>query len=552
MLAGGGGRGLAALGIEAPVQPRGLVFSLDLEPSQPQAGEALRLTLVADLRGASLVSYRLAKGLLFDASSSRALVSESGERRTEITLDLRAEAGGRLRVEELRIEGEEGRYSVGPFSIEVAGGARAREAEATWVWDFPGRVWRYESFPVSLRASGPVPAGAWPSFRLPDGLLLEAGADDFSWMATALKAGRMELPPVEIRSGQPARAEASAFEVLDLPVAVSASRAIGAFSLALEGGSAALVGATYSAKVVLSGEGNFPSLVLPAPRLNLAGVGLSPSAWKQARSDALARTATGYRGSATLEIHVIPRKTGLLAISLPTFTFMARDGSLHELRAPALELRVREAGVAPDRGPGAAVSRLQTLVASGRNPRFLEASRALKAGEPAKALAILLSEARNRDRSLRREAALLASELGAEPPDFGALPPSSFLFAAAPLLLLLSLLSVILLRGRSRSGRGGSKALRGVRGGLFIALGFAVLALLSLGLGFAAFGDETAPRALTWSERLYTIPSLGSELTLELVPGRSGRRVGAVSGWVCLSFRDGSTGWLPAESLYWY
>jgi hypothetical protein len=175
---------------------------------------------------------------------------------------------------------------------------------------------------------------------------------------------------------------------------------------------------------------------------------------------------------------------------------------------------------------------------------LLEAALALAAGNKGQALALVFGAAAREDRSLRPLARQLAAGLGAELPDFGWLPPAFLSFAAALIAAGFAIGFLVVSRLRRKPPP------------WLMVVSAVILALFLVGLGAAALVASAERRALTFSDRLYTLPSTDSELTLTVEPGRTGRVIGQVTepggDWVCLVFRDGATGWVPDDMLdYW-
>lgn len=515
-----------------------LALEAELEASAEDPGALLLRLRLPERRGLALVDLRLSPGLSLLSDSSRPYVDEGGRTGSEILLELLAK-GGEGRVESLVLGDELGKVEIAPFELPLGPAAEAGAAPA-WRWVAPTRVYRYQSFPLSLE--GPPGQGldpaAWPSFELPPGLYLE-GRGSFSWLATALEAGKLLLPPASVEKSGGAAAPPRELEVLELPPALAASRAVGVFSLSLQCPARAEAGSPLTIRVVVKGEGNLPSLILPALRVELRGGGgeelLVPRS--ERRIDDIAASATDYRGSAALELSYLPPRPGSLLVLVEPWPSMDGEGRIRS-QAPA---PVSVPVLPGEAGAEAAGSKAEALLAEAA-PSSSVAARALtslREGRPGEALAALYHDARFEPR-LRGLALALGRELGAYEPDWGPpLPP------LLPLALGALGLSALILSALPLGRRLGRARLSG----LVLA---ALLGLGGLGFGLFLIADRARPRELAWSTELLSRPATDSERRLRLEPGRTGSLIGETDSWLCLRFPDGSAGWLPRSSVYSY
>ena len=516
----------------------------DVETSDSSPSNLVLTIRLPGFHGAALVDDRLGPGLGLVADSARPYVDDQGKVGSELSLELSSSRGEEGRVESLLIAGEEGQIRIEAFDLAFPTRIEEGRSAWAWQWEVPAHVWRYESFPVSLRASdGSSPeAGAWPSFNVPGGLFLEGGPDAFSWTGTALEEGRIDLPPARVVAKREGKAESRALIVEALPPELSESRAVGDFGISIELPSRIEAGLPFTLRVVVAGEGNLPSLRIPLPELALGGKPLSASVPGR-RIDSFVPSEGGYRGRAILETLFIPPSGGSLSISALSLAFLLpRTGEVRRASAPARRIVVGAVANRGDRaGLDAALLLLEKASSSGlkasKDPKSpiggcLEL---LRKGEEPEVVSSLYAAAR-KNPSYRGIAREVATTLGFEAPDLG------FAFLSWPLLglgVLLLLLSAgaIFLGGKKRRP---------------IALSLGVIALAFLLAGGLALRDQGRTRWLSWSKDLSTAPSADSERLITMAAGRSGKLVGRTEGWICLEFKGGVTGWLPVSSVYSY
>jgi len=557
-----GGQTLSALGISAPRIEGDFTYRLELEPDLPSIGQALSLSVViTDLGGASLASARLGDGLSLVSSSSHALVSERGERGSEILLEFATSKSGPHEIEELVFEGREGRLRLGPFAIVLKGGVAT--APPSWTWVYPTTVTVHQSFAIALETKGRIPEVAWPVFDPPEGIFLEAGPKAFTWVATALRPGSLQLPSVEIRSpsteDRGGRAAAVEIAVAVLPASLAESRAIGNFGLSIEGPKQGRVGRPLELRVKLEGRGNLPSLRLPDPIPSLDGRGLPRGSWSERREDDIGigkgSEAGTYRGSVSLLLTYMPDSPGLFSLRLSPYRVMDEAGRLVSLEAKPFSLQIaagegNKTSLDEGRGGTGGGGNAVTVPARGTEATVpgggastvtsrADVSIATTVPRDGKELAALYHRARIQDPSLRKAARGQATQLGLPPPDFGPWPPALPLALAAGLALL-GFLLLLVFRRRLSPGAG------------FVPALVLVLGLLSATGAVLAAMDRGRERALVWTDRLLTIPSEEAQSSLGGVRGASARVLGKSEGWTCVLLRDGRSGWLPDEALFFW
>lgn len=508
-----------------------------------ESPQELVLTIrIPGTRGVSLADTGIPGGVELTAQSTRPYVDESGATGSEIVLELKSSEGGTARVFGLGLAEGERRFSLSPFDLHFPEIPGRTAPPASWSWRAPIRVWRYSSFAVSLgREDGSPPTiDAWPSFQTPAGLFLEPGKGGFAWLGGALEAGRIELPAVRIMGSEAGEAPALPIVVDDLPPALSESRAVGNFTISLKAPDSGRQGEALVLDVVLRGEGNFPFLRLPEPRILLAGRKVTEESLSENRSDDYAPSGSSYRGSATLEIVFIPSGAGDLRIE-GEWAFLGPGDRVFTLTMPTRQLSIAPtASGSPDGAIALALGELKAARPRGDDRLASAASAALGRGEGGAALALVFHAARF-DARYRPLAASLAARLGAPAPDLGPLiGPWPWLLAAA--ILTAAAIAAALVARRRVASRGGVAAL--------ILCGLFALAALSGGVSVAV--DRGRTRWLSWSTTLSSAPSTLSERRAALSPGLTGRLIGSVEGWVCLEFPDGAVGWLQRSSVYSY
>ncbi len=553
--------------------------TMDLPGIPPPLDSVLVCSLVIHgLRDARLESYLLDPGLSVDSMAGKPFVAANEARGTEILLSLRSSVAGRRAISRLRFLGEEGVFEIPRIEVSFADtplpGSLAQGE--SWEWAAPVSVTRFEGFRLRLLSRSGIPLGAWPAFALPEGLVLETGSDGFSWVATALEAGSLLLPEADISAKPRGLAPAFRITVRDIPPAISSSRAIGNFSLSLDGPPSALVGDRIMLRVIVSGRGNFPFLTLPAPLLSLEGQALPPGDASWRRVDAYKADGESWVGDASWEIGVRAHGPGLLELGVAAWPCLSPGGEVRVLASETFTLRIASSDDGRSRGAMVAVERLSKLLKARRgdsitaflaalsrgdtavarvlaaglgpgrqgrlDPVLCDAAISLSEGRAGEGLASLYRAARREDASLRPLARLVAADLGAEPPDFRSWPNPFVALASA--LAVLAALFLVLARRRRR----GWALAASLASPLFIAL--ALAAILATAVSIAAFQEGGRIHYLSWSPHLAALPSLDAESSLAIDPGRNGTRLASVPGWTYLRFANGSSGWISDTMIY--
>jgi len=553
---------LSATPLSLRVERGDRIVEADVETSEVSPSDLVVTFRLPGFRGASLDAIRLSKGLDLVAVSARPYVQDDGTVGSEIVLEISPKSAGRGGVEALRFVGESGIVDIASFTLPFPEAESPTDAIVPWVWRAPLKVWIYEAFPVNLApADGQAhDDSAWPSFELPSGLFLEGRDGAFSWMATALEVGSLRLPEARIVSRKEGKADARLLEVEALPPAVAESRAVGDFSLSLELPTEAETGSPLSFRLVLTGEGDLPSLRLPEPSLSLGGTTIAASLLNRRRIDSFGPSPRGYRGSVAMDVVFVPDRPGRLLVSCPPWAYLDSEGKVVDPRLPRGEVEISPSrNASAEEGRTAALGLIQAASVAKGGRRFgndgdlvAESLANLHDGRVAPALAELYGAAR-RDSRFRSLAFAVAAKLGIPVPDLG-FPISPIPFFAVAFLSL-AVAAVLLRRGalsratKARAGEteaDGSPARRVV---LALCLGGAIAGAV---LGTISSVDGSTARWLCWSDSLSSRPAADAEHLIHIVAGGTGRLVGSSGNWVCLEFPDGSSGWLPRSSVYSY
>jgi hypothetical protein len=572
---------------------QGFPFRLSSDPGQVLPGDLLVVEVqVARLTGASIEKLDLGPGLKLEESLIKPFAdAKSGLSGTDLRLELRVLEAQSWRIASLALSGREGRFGLGPieFARRPEAGASPEAAAPVWRWLAPERVYRYESFDLEL--SGPPSAAGVvaPLFEAPEGSTLEALPGSYlSWIGTALESGPLVLPEATIDAGKlSGRARARRIEVLPLPQAVEASRALGRFSLSLEGPTTAPPKSQdlLVFRLTLSGVGNLPSVRLPEPSISLDGRGLGSDAWNERRIDELAPAKGGYRGRSTLEVSLVAPGPGRLRLYFPPLAALDPDGNIASLAVAPLELRLLapisgassaasgdpflsyEPGLAASlasREPG--LARLPSLIGADkagaalellrgmppelraeREAVLLDAALAWKTGLHGEALAAVYGFMRRNpdDRDGRSIADRAVAIVGAGPALVDELPPPGPFILASALLALVGFGFFLAGRLRKRPRRPSPAFM--ATGGLLI-----LAALALAGLGIASKLERRREFAVAWTDSASAVPSPLAENTSPLTRGQSALVIGRAEGYICLRFADGSVGWVAHGKVYSY
>jgi hypothetical protein len=547
----------------------------------------------------------LSSGLDLDTQAIRPYVKKGATRGSELRLGFYLREAGTQGIDALSLSSTEGWIDLGPIKLNVedsSGSGQGAWRTVVWSWKAPTSAYRYEAFSVGLgRADeGNVGKDMAASFPAPaDATVEDSGY--LRWTVVALKEGKLVLPdasivPIGGAQGPRGEAEAVPVTIKPIPKAISESKAIGRFTLKLEGPvpSKPIAGETAEFKLRLEGKGNFPSLVLPAPDLKLDGAGLGGGEWSSKREDDFGPSESGYTGSATLTVDVVPPRAGRLSLRFPPLAVLGTDGRLSSLEASAIEVEVR----APEK-PSAAESPLaaQTRPAAAPAPAAAvtkppKAAPAPKAAKPPKAvsakpaaapeaaaspaatptpetaeppaaaegeagakLASLYGAMRRLlpfERAYREadEAALsLLASLGlsrgeGEPMLDALLPPKAFLPIALAALAASILVTVLAAR---RGGRDGPR-----RRPPAAAIVLALIGVAAVALAGVATVERFSSFAVVWTDNVRLIPSSNARMEIGVSRGSTARLRGESSGFSGLVFADGVEAWTPSASVFKY
>lgn len=577
-------------------------YRLELQPERPVIGSTLVVTVkVEGLSAASLAALDSSPGLRFgsslvkpwnDAGVATDAGAEAGQAQdgqadgrggTELRLEFAVLADGPWIIDNLVLEGKEGRFGIGPIRIEAGYPGKSAVPPPAWYWKAPDRVYRYSAVAVSL--AGPEAAGRAGSAAVatPSGAALEAvEGSGRSWLLVPLSGGSVLLPESKVECGAlSGKARARRIEILPLPVEIESTRAQGDFSLSFEGpdGGKARPGDLLVFRLVLRGTGNLPAIRFPSIAASLNGKPLSPDLLREARTDSIAPTAWGYEGAAILELSMEAPGSGRLRLAPAAFPVLLPNGIIETLKADPVEIVVKAGGAGDRQDPFAALApdlakalasrdksleKLPRLVAAGRfdeaSAVLASAPEQLREGGDGPLLAALLSwlggakgEALARvygltrrnpgDPRLRSLADAASGYVDAGPALGDVLPPPSLFWglAAAIGLAGLGLAAFLALAKRHK------------RPALVAVTGFLLMAAIALScLALASGSERRREFAVVWADKALAVPSALSEGSQPVRRGASAEVMGRAPGYIGLRFEDGVMGWVEEKSVYSY
>ncbi|MDP3178852.1 MAG: hypothetical protein Q8M76_13180, partial [Spirochaetaceae bacterium] len=351
-------------------------FSARFEPDDPRSGEVVSLFIVAGERLARYLDsprVEVDEGLELVGRSSRPRVLASGERGAELELELKVLFPGARKVA-IDLGSAGVLVRLGPYSFVAEDSTRARSEEierTTWRWSAPRSVLRLQAFRLALiPAEGLEPEEAEAIFAAPPGLSLEP-TGDLEWVGIALEEGDLLLPAATIRAGagdgasaghsgmadaSSGKAAAEIVRVSPLPAELAESRAMGDFTLSLEGPYPSRPSAlsAFRILVVVRGSGNHPAMEPPAPEFYLDGERLGDASVSARRLDESRPEGGTYVGRTTLELELAAPRAGTLEARWAPFAVLSPSG-LRSIDLPTLRVRIvaESAGTAFARGAGA-------------------------------------------------------------------------------------------------------------------------------------------------------------------------------------------------------
>lgn len=525
-------------------------------------------------------SLVLSSGVDLDTQAIRPYVRKGATRGSELRLGFYLREAGTQSIDALSLSSTEGWIDLGPIklSVEDSSGPGAWRT-VIWSWKAPASAYRYECFAASLgRADeGKVGGDMAASFAAPADSIVE-GSGYLRWTVVALKEGALVLPDASIvpnggAQGPRGEADAVSVNVKPIPKAISESKAIGRFTLKLDGPHPAkpIAGEAAEFKLRLEGKGNFPCLVLPAPDLRLDGAGLGGGNWSSKRADDYGPSESGYAGSATLLVDVVPPRAGRLSLRFPPLAVLGPDGRISSLEAGAVEVEVRgpdkpsaaepagPARPAPPAAPDAASATPEAAepASAAEPPSEAEPDSAAEPaeGEAGARLASLYGVMRrslNFERSYREadaEASALLSSLGlpkgeGEPMLDALPPPKAFLAIALPFLAASILVAALAARRRGRD----APRRRPPAAAIVLAAAVAVAVVLA----GVAVAERFSSFAVAWTDSVRLIPSPNARMEIGVSRGTTARLRGESSGFAGLVFADGVEAWTPSDSVFKY
>jgi hypothetical protein len=588
------------------------VFKYEYETAPERLVKGDTVLFILRIEGLSATSLKvdslvLSSGVDLDTQAIRPYVRKGATRGSELRLGFYLREAGEQSIDALSLSSTEGWIDLGPIklNIEDSSGTGAWRT-VIWSWKAPTSAYRYEAFAASLgRADeGNIGKDMAASFTAPADSTIE-GSGYLRWTVVALKDGKLVLPDASIvpSGGAPGpRGEADAVTVTikPIPKAISESKAIGRFTLKLDGPVPAkpIAGETAEFKLRLEGKGNFPSLVLPAPELRLDGAELGGGDWSSKRENAFGPSESGYSGSATLLVDVVPPRAGRLRLRFPSMAVLGPDGRISTLEASAIEVEVRapdrpsaseparvgQPESAPSAAPAASAAKPAKAAPAPRATKPTKAAPAAAAqpdaqpaaqdaaaatpeaaepsatpetaeGEAGARLASLYGSMRRSlsfERSYREadEAALallasLGLSRGEGEPMLDALPPPKAFLAIALAFLAAAILVAALAarrRGRDAPRRRPPAA----------AIVLAAIVVVAVVLAGVAEVERFSSFAVAWTDSVRLIPSPNARMEIGVSRGSTARLRGESSGFSGLVFADGVEAWTPSESVFKY
>lgn len=533
---------LAGQGPTWMTSPEGYRYSLAIEPVSSSSSSSKLATATLEIEGLSASGSRVAtlaldEGLELESESLRPRASASSSKRgLELRLELRATKPGKLGIKSLVIEAAEGSIRLGP--IPVIDGEKIKAENAVGRlrrWVAPPSALRYEAFELRLEgpSSGGSAASASSSFGFPAEVSAEASAPG-SWTLIAFEGKNLSLP----RLGG---AEVQMIRIDELPAGLEKTRAIGRFSFRLEGPEGAVpAGSTLRLKLILEGRGNLPALILPEPQPRLGLSSLPRSAWKARRIDDYRAVGGSYEGSASLELDIVPPRSGALSLSFPSFAVLDPEKGLTFLSLPSFERRIGEAPTAKDEKNDTEGRRLALLLAAARGT-----ARGASASGGSSSRGATAPRGPRASSEAAAAARALSSELGAGAVLLDPLPPFYFFSFPAAAVAIAGL--ALFIASKAKRRKGGVNA-------IFLCTALAICLALSV-LSLVSIAERKQSYAVIWTDRLRSVPSAKAELSIPIPRGSTGRLraiVGSSPKYARLVLADGVEGWALLDSLYLY
>lgn len=537
-------------------------YSLTIDPSKPSIGDLVVVELKVggfSASSSSVSELRPDSGLSVESESIRPFVSVTKEGSGHISgsvfrFEMRVLGAGIRKIEMLTVAASEGKLELGPLvvcDVPGEGSADTSQRSSAWRWVVPPEALRYEAFEARLEPSGRDGAfgqQADAAFAAPEGASFEPSGR-LSWTVIALEEGELFLPGVSLgKDGEFGHANPTKVSIEALPAAIASTRAIGEFSISIAGPEPAVVsaGSPLSFRLILSGTGNLPALVLPEPIIRLDGSILPRGAWTATRTDDSRADRGSYSGTASLTVEIISSKPGLLTLRFPPVPVIdplrSADRKADRDGVSSLDATVREVRIT--KGISAATRRPEASVEWGSG---LEGAAALwSRGEKGRALAELYRSLREapplsrRARTARAAALLRSSELGTGMPLLDALLPWQYFGALAFIVASIGL--GLFISARKRRRRAGWSSLTAT---------LTVILALSV-LGFISAAERKQNYAVLWAEELRTVPSSKSELRISVLRGTTARIRGSFGAYAGVILADGVEGWTPRDTLFPY
>jgi hypothetical protein len=560
----------------------GINYYITTEPSQPQVGDAVSVTILlpgVKAAGVKAPEPAAAFGLELESISvSPTIDMPAGEDATfgtRVIYVFRARDYGDLRVPSLTIDIPEGPVKIRSVTIAVLSvpGAPVR---APYAWKAPSHVMRWQCFSASLEARAP---GAAPltasSLPASPGLALESHGER-AFVGMALEEGALSFPSVSTPEGAVA-ADSRILQVTPAPEGIASSRAIGAFTAQLvkPGKPQLIAGETFTARVEVRGRGNLP--ILEAPLFTVSGTKIGASDFVSTFPVSDIRIVNGaYEGMAGRVLVFVPGQPGIYIVQAEPFAFWSIEtGKIEMIRFPQIRVTVDPALASPEEGLTADPSLTKALNVFAARPGELGAIASLALqGDSAAALkalgvasdpwalylkGLILLRA---DRTLEALASLAAAErknrflpglqkslllcekaMGSIPRVRDGLPEPRVFLVPASVLLALALAALVLFQASSAHKKAVYR---------FFMVTLAILALFLLTMGALSALERRTAYAVATGGQAYSVPSAAGTAVSGGFQGYSGRVAVSSGGWTLIKFPDGRSAWFPEGTCILY
>lgn len=527
--------------------------SVRIEPRTPTEGDMLTISI--ELAGpetarVSLPIPSLQGPIAFVESSVRPSTTQhdGGLPQTLATMILQTTGPGSASIHGLSVLIDGVAMLLGSYVIDIAPlPSKPVSSRSVGSWDAPSRLWAYQPFVLRARDSAGF-ALSTPGLFIRS-VVLEPFPQPGAYRALSTTAGRVLLPAAAARSGQDEYRLSQRFlEVLALPPAVDATKAVGQWSVRLSVQAAstfALMGQRVGFEASASGTGSVPWAKGPqvqvfdpdGRRLDVQSLSAT-----DAKADGETWSGTVYsRGSFLLTM------AGVYRVQVLPYAYFDHSSELVKTAtADPVLIRVQRPEL-PSWEPSTAQRDFLLTLSSDTNkahPVLAAASALALQGKRAEGLALgaALSRGFCPPKDAESLADILDESLGTSRIR-DSLPPPVWIFAAALCLALFALCAYVLPRPGMRNRSGSVKAL--------VVL-FLILCLASACLLAVSLVERSLPCVVSLGAALRSAPSELADMVAISRAGISGRVRATGQDWLFVRFVDGSSGWVQADEVRRY